>query len=137
MPPSDGAEILDTARRIGVAPHLECKRLDGRGNAKLREQREAWAVKGALIRPLPRTLAKHTRQFAANHRLRTKRNAVGLPVGRIIGTCPNYEDLASHSGAWLGLSNTADQLRGPRRLLAIADLVSCIRLFCGTPILIA
>jgi hypothetical protein len=28
--------------------------------------------------------------------------------------------------------NTADQLRGPRRPLAIADLVSCIRLFDGT-----
>src|SRR5688572_20332368 len=27
--------------------------------------------------------------------------------------------------------NTADQLRGPRRLFAIADLVSCIRLFAG------
>src|SRR5688572_1311280 len=31
-------------------------------------------------------------------------------------------------------SNTADQLRGPRRPLAIADLVSCIRLLGGTPI---
>src|SRR5688572_6249298 len=34
-----------------------------------------------------------------------------------------------HVSISLGLSNTADQLRGPRRPLAIADLVSCIRLF--------
>jgi hypothetical protein len=31
----------------------------------------------------------------------------------------------------LRLSNTADQLRGPRPPLAIADLVNCIRLFDG------
>lgn len=41
-----------------------------------------------------------------------------------------------HSGA-RPPHNTADQLRGPRRPLAIADLVSCIRLFDGPAIVIS
>ena len=42
-------------------------------------------------------------------------------------------DQAISEGTLQRLANTADQLRGPRRPFAIADLVSCIRLF-GVPL---
>jgi hypothetical protein len=49
-----------------LAPHLECKRLDGRGDTQLYEEGEARPVEDALVRSLPGALAKHARELGAN-----------------------------------------------------------------------
>ena len=118
---------ISTRFRRPSGPATSSGPVDGRTRAHQGDT----TVKDGMTHDVHLTLivhwAKDAKGFSAKnadgpHQRKPSRDSGGLRRGT---------DLRDQVGLARGPSNTADQLRGPRRPLAIADLVSCIRLLGG------